>query len=352
MTFSMAVLPASLLRVTPGVLGLLGAMHVTSPAAASAHSTLSAVQDLGVLRCGVTDAGVGLSEVDAAGSWQGFFVDFCRAFGAAVAGDPEATEIVQLNSQVRFEAVAEGAVDVLATNATWTLTRDTSLGIAFPSIYYYDGQGFMAHQATGASLEDVDQASVCVTANTTTESNLLDYIDAAGKDLTPVTFRATAEMFSAFFNRRCDLMTTDRIALAAQRVARAADPQSFVIFPDIISKEPLAVVTRNDDAQWQNVIKWIVLAMIIAEEKGVTSENIETMTQSSDAEVRRLLGLDPGMGESLGLDEKWAYRAIASVGNYGEVFNRHIGPETPIGLERGLNALWRDGGLLYAPPLR
>lgn len=332
---------------------LIATVMLGLPTTGLAETTLEKVRNEGMLKCGVTDAGVGLSEIDASGRWSGFFVDFCRAFGAAVLGRSDDVEIVQLNSQVRFDALRSGAVDVLSTNATWTATRDSSLGISFPATFYYDGQGFMAHRSIGGdSISQISSGSVCVMANTTTEKNLADMLTTTGQNLSPVSFKATPEMFSAFFNRRCDIMTTDRVALASQRASRAPDPADFIIYPDVISKEPLGPAVRSDDMQWFTIARWVVFATIAAEELGITSSNADVMRSQGAPEVRRLLGGEPGIGVSLGLDDGWAYRVIGELGNYGEIFDRHIGPASAVQLDRGLNAQWSKGGLMYAPPIR
>lgn len=332
---------------------LIVSVMLMLPTTALAQTTLEKVRNEGILKCGVTDAGVGLSEIDASGRWSGFFVDFCRAFGTAVLGRSDDVEIVQLNSQVRFDALRSGAVDLLSTNATWTVTRDSSLGISFPTTFYYDGQGFMAHRSIGGdSISQIGSGTVCVMANTTTEKNLADMLSTTGQNLSPVSFKATAEMFAAFFNRRCDIMTTDRVALASQRASRAPDPSDFIIYPDVISKEPLGPAVRSDDMQWFTIAKWIVFSTIAAEELGITSSNADAMRSQGSPEVRRLLGGEPGIGVSLGLDDEWAYRVIREIGNYGEIFDRHIGPASAVQLDRGLNAQWSEGGLMYAPPIR
>ncbi len=254
----------------------------------------------------------------------------------------DAVEYVQLNTQTRFDALRGGEVDVMVANTTLTLSRDAGAGMKFAGIYYYDGQGFMAHRAVApASLAQRPTATVCVTTNTTTEYNLNEVRAARKLALEILPFRSIEEMFNAFFARRCDLVTTDRIALASQRVSRAPKPADFVILPDIISKEPLGPVTRDDDQAWNEIVAWTLNAMLTAEEKGITTANVDDMRQSKDQEIRRL-----------GLDEKWAYNIIKQVGNYGEIFERNLGGKSPLALERGQNALWSSGGLMYSPPFR
>jgi general L-amino acid transport system substrate-binding protein len=316
-------------------------------------ATLDRIKERGSVQCGVNRTGQGLSTVNAAGEWVGFFVDFCRAVAAATLKAASAVEFVELNQRTRFDATRDGAVDLFSANTTWTLTRDASMGLQFAVTLYYDGQGFIAPASLAAkTLKEVKQATVCVTGNTTTENNLAEYVKVNRLDLKIVTVTSNDTAVSAFLNRRCDLYTTDRLALAGVRAAGTSKPDDYVIFPEIISKEPLGPVVRSDDAAWFAIVKWVAFAMIAAEEKGVASTNLVRMRESSDPEVRRLLGVDPGLGKALGLDEAWAMRVIEQVGNYGEVFERTLGAGSPLRLERGINALWVNGGLMYAPPLR
>jgi len=305
------------------------------------------------VQCGVIRNGPGISTLNTAGEWVGFFVDFCRAVAAATLQSASAVEFVELNQRTRFEAMRDGAVDVFSSNTTWTLSRDAAMGLQFTNTLYYDGQGFIAPVSLNAkSLKEIRKGSVCVTGNTTTESNLAEYIKANRLELTVITLTSNDTAASSFFSRRCDLLTTDRLALAGLRASGAAKPDDYVIFPEIISKEPLGPVVRNDDPAWFAIVKWVVFAMIAAEEKGVDSTNVARMRDSSDAEIRRLLGVEPGLGKQLGLDEAWATRVIEQVGNYGQVFERNLGASSTLRLERGVNALWTKGGLIYAPPLR
>ena len=315
---------------------------------------MDAVKERGFLQCGVAEIGVGLSYVNEAGDWAGFFPDYCRAVAAATLGSAEAVDFLLIDSGNRFETLASGAIDALISNSTWTLRRDASLGFNWVSVLYYDGQGFLAHKSLGAkSLAEVGAASVCVQdGGTTTEMNLAEYIRLKNPKLTAMTFQSLEGRRSAFVRRRCDMSTTDRLVLVGFKISREPNPGDFVLFPDVISKEPLGPVVRDDDPQWFDIVKWVIYATIAAEEKGVTSANVAAMRGSEDPEVRRLLGVDPGLGETLGLDEAWAARVIEQVGNYGEIFERNLGKNTPLGLERGLNALWTEGGLMYAPPLR
>ena len=322
--------------------------------AAWAGATLDAVKQRGFLLCGVQERGVGLSNVNEEGEWTGFFVDYCRAVAAATVGKSTAVEIRVTDSGNRFEVLKSGAIDVLISTSTWTLRRDASLGLNFSGVLYYDGQGFLAHKSLGVrSLTEVGTATVCVKGGgTTTEKNLAEYIQARNSAMKAMVFLSRESRNSAFLRRRCDLLTTDSLELVDIRASNVPKPNDYVLLPELISKEPLGPVVRDDDPQWFDIMKWVIYATIAAEEKGVTSANVAIMRGSEDPEVRRLLGVDPGLGESLGLDEGWATRIIEQVGNYGEIFERYLGKNTPLGLERGLNAMWTEGGLMYAPPLR
>jgi general L-amino acid transport system substrate-binding protein len=332
--------------------GVLLILLAAFPALSNAN-TLDKIKERGSVQCGVNRSGQGLSTLNAAGEWVGFFVDFCRAVAAATLKSASAVEFVELNQRTRFDATRDGAVDLFSANTTWTLTRDASMGLQFGATLYYDGQGFIAPTSLGAKkLKDLKQASVCVTGNTTTEDNLAEYIKVNRLDFKITTLTSNDTTVSAFLSRRCDLYTTDRLALAGLRVAGTSKPDDYIIFPEIISKEPLGPMVRSDDAAWFTIVKWVAFAMIAAEEKGIASTNLARMRDSSDGEVRRLLGVDPGLGKALGLDDTWAARVIEQVGNYGEVFERNLGAGSPLRLERGINALWTNGGLIYAPPLR
>ncbi|HET8726540.1 MAG TPA: amino acid ABC transporter substrate-binding protein, partial [Alphaproteobacteria bacterium] len=259
-----------------------------------------------------------------------------------------------LTSQQRFTGLQSGEVDILSRNTTWTLGRDTTLGLNFAPVTFYDGQGFMVPKALGVtSALELDGATVCVQTGTTTELNLADYFRANGMEFEPVVIEAVDEAHAAFFAGRCDVYTTDGSALASMRTTGAANPEDYVILPEVISKEPLAPAVRHGDDEFFDIVKWTVYGLIDAEEKGITSENVEEMAGSSaNPDVQRMLGATAGNGEALGLSEDWLVQAIKAVGNYGEIFARNVGPETPLGLERGANALWTDGGLMYAMPLR
>jgi general L-amino acid transport system substrate-binding protein len=319
---------------------------------ASAGPVMDAIMERGTLNCGVSTGLAGFSNPDSEGNWTGLDVDVCRAIAAAMLGDPEAIEFTPLTAQQRFTALQSGEVDLLSRNTTWTLTRDTALGINFAGVTFYDGQGFMVPKALGVtSALELNGAAVCVQPGTTTELNLADYFRANDMEFEPVVIEQLAELNAAFFAGRCDVYTTDRSGLASIRT-EAPTPDDYMILPETVSKEPLGPAVPHGDDQFLDVVKWVVFALIEAEEKGITSENIDGFMDSEDPTIQRLLGITPGMGENLGLDEEWAVRAISAVGNYGEIFERNVGPDTPIGLDRGVNALWTEGGLMYAMPIR
>ncbi|MBM3483548.1 MAG: amino acid ABC transporter substrate-binding protein [Alphaproteobacteria bacterium] len=320
---------------------------------ARAGATLDAIKARGELICGVNTGLAGFSRPDDQGKWTGLDVDICRAIAAAIVGSADKVKFVPLNAQQRFPALQSGEVDVLSRNTTWTLTRDSSSGFNFAPPVYYDGQGFMVAKSLGVtSAKELGGATVCVQQGTTTELNLADYFRATGLSLKPLVFVELAEAEQAFFANRCDAYTTDASGLASTRAAKAGNPDDYVILPEIISKEPLGPAVRHGDDQFFDIVKWTIYALIEAEERGVTQGNLDEMRASQDPNIMRLLGTTPGMGEALGLDPEWAARAIKAVGNYGEVFERNVGMATPLKLDRGLNALWTKGGLMYAPPIR
>jgi general L-amino acid transport system substrate-binding protein len=321
--------------------------------AARAATTLDTVRERGALRCGVSTGLAGFSLVDSQGRWSGLDVEFCRAIAAAVLGDTKKVEFVPLSAQQRFTALQSGEVDVLSRNTTWTLKRDAALGFNFTGVTFYDGQGFMVHRELGvAKVEGLDGAAICVQPGTTTELNLADTFRARGLAFEPVVIESIEEATSAYFSGRCDAFTADASSLAAIRATNAPDPAAHLILKERISKEPLSPLVRHGDDQWFDIVKWVINATIAAEEKGITAANIDSFLKSRDPTVHRLLGRTPGMGEALGLDAQWAARAIRQVGNYGEIFERNVGVDTPLGLERGLNDLWTRGGLIYAYPFR
>ncbi len=321
--------------------------------AASAQSTLQQVKDRGKLICGVNTGLVGFAAPDANGNWEGFDIAFCRAVAAAVLGDPQAVDFVPTTGQTRFTALASGEVDLLSRNTTWTFTRDVDLKFEFAGINYYDGQGFLVPKSLGVtSAKDLDGATVCIQTGTTTELNLADYFRKNGMSYEPVAFETNAEGQQQYLAGACDTYTTDASGLAATR-ASFENPGDHVVLPEIISKEPLGPLVRHGDNEWGDIVRWTLNALIAAEEYGVTSANVEELASgTNNPEVKLLLGTEGGFGEMMGLDADWAKRTIAAVGNYGEIFEKNIGENTPIGLARGLNAQWTDGGLLYSPPFR
>ena len=305
------------------------------------------------LACGVSTGLAGFSLADSQGNFTGLDVDICRAIAAVMTGDAKKVKFVPLSAQQRFTALQSGEVDLLSRNTTWTLQRDTQLGLNFAPTTYYDGQGFMVNKKLGVkSAKELSGATVCVQPGTTTELNLADYFRANKMQFKPVVIEKLDEVEAAYFSGRCDVYTTDASGLAATRVSKAPNPQDQVILPEIISKEPLAPAVRHGDDEFFDIVKWTVYALLEAEEKGITSKNVDEMLKSEDPTIKRLLGATEGMGKSLGVDEKWAYNAIKQVGNYGEIFDRNVGKDSPLKLERGLNDLWTKGGLMYAPPVR
>ncbi|QYX56734.1 amino acid ABC transporter substrate-binding protein [Roseovarius sp. SCSIO 43702] len=333
----------------------LGALTVAGLAAgASAAATLDDVKARGKLNCGVTTGLVGFAAPDENGRWEGFDVGLCRAVAAAVLGDPDAVEFVPTTGKTRFTALASGEIDMLARNTTWTFSRDNDLKFDFVGINYYDGQGFMVPKSLGvSSAKELDGATVCIQTGTTTELNLADYFRANNISYEPVPIETNAEGQQQYIAGACDAYTTDASGLAATRAA-FENPGDHVILPEIVSKEPLGPLVRHGDNEWGDVVRWTLNALIAAEEYGVTSANVGDMSaQAGDnPEVNRLLGTEGNLGEMIGLDKDWAKRAIMAGGNYGELFEKNIGENTPIGLARGLNAQWTDGGLLYSPPFR
>jgi general L-amino acid transport system substrate-binding protein len=321
-------------------------------ASTSSAQTLQEIQSRDTLRCGVNTGLAGFAAPDASGKWEGFDIEICRALAAAVLGDETKVEFVPTTGETRFTALTSGEVDVLARNTTWTFTRDTDLKFTFAGINYYDGQGFMVPADLGVtSAEELDGATICIQTGTTTELNLADWFKFKGISYQPVPIQTNAEADQQFLAGACDAYTTDASGLAASR-ATYENPQNYVILPDIISKEPLGPLVRQGDDQWADVVRWTLNALVAAEEYGVTSQNIEEMTSSENPEVRRLLGLEGDLGAMIGLDAEWARRAIAATGNYGEIFAQTIGEGTASNLERGINALWTEGGLQYSPPFR
>ena len=345
-------------RTQRGVLAFLlalSALLAAPSASATTHNgALERVLSDGYVRCGVTNSGPGLSQVSNDGNWSGLFVDFCRVVAAAVLDDPEDVEFVEVNDVIRFDALNENGFDVLMANTTWTVGRDTALGISFTGTIYYDGQSFLAHRSLGASsLADVTRARVCVSGGTTTVKNVEELAADRYPGLEILSFQSIDGTYEAFFNRDCEIMTYDRIALISQLRSRASDPDNFVLFPEVISKEPLGPAVRKGDQSWFDIVRWAVHATVAAEELNVTSANLDShMTDATRPEIRRLLGMDGEIGAGLGLSREWAANIIRHVGNYGEIFDRNVGAGSPLMMDRGLNALWSRGGLHYAPPIR
>jgi len=331
----------------------VAALTVVAAGSAQAGPTLDGVRNKGFVQCGVNAGLPGFASPDSAGNWTGLDVDYCRAVAVALFNDPNKVRFTPLSAQQRFPAIQSGEVDLLSRNTTVTLTRDTSVGLNFASPTYYDGQGFMVATRLGVkSAKELNGATVCVQSGTTTELNLADYFRANNMSYTPVVIENNDEVNAAFFAGRCDVLTTDVSQLASTRASVAPKPDDYLILPEVISKEPLAPAVRHGDDQWFDIVKWVVYATVQAEELGITSKNLEEHMASKNPETQRLLGVSAGMGKALGLDEKWAYNVIKSVGNYGEIFERNVGKATPLKLDRGINALWTKGGLQYAMPFR
>ncbi|KEP70758.1 amino acid ABC transporter substrate-binding protein [Thioclava dalianensis] len=331
-----------------------GALTVASLAAGVAGAaTLDDVKARGELICGVNTGLVGFAAPDANGNWSGFDVAICKAVAAAVLGDPSKVKYVPTSGQTRFTALGSGEVDLLARNTTWTFSRDTDLKLQFTATNYYDGQGFMVRKDSGVtSAKELDGASVCIQTGTTTELNLADYFKANNMSYQPITVDSNAEGEQQFLAGACDAYTTDASGLAATRAA-FANPSDYVILPEIISKEPLAPAVRQGDDQWTDIVRWTIYGLIAAEEYGITSANIDELAKGTDnPEINRMLGTEGNLGAMVGLDKDWLVNAIKAGGNYGEIFAATIGEQTPIGLARGLNAQWTQGGLMYAPPFR
>ncbi len=319
---------------------------------ADAQQVLANVKQKGFVQCGTNPALPGFAQPDAQGNWNGFNVLYCRALAAAIFGDGTKARFTPLSPKDRFTAVQSGEVDVLIANATVTASRDTALGLSFPAVNFYDGQGFMVRKKLGvSSAKELSGVSVCVTQGTTTELNLADYFRSQGMKYEVVGFAATDESYKAYDSGRCDVYTTDMSGLYAQRL-RAADPDEHVILPEIISKEPLAAAVRKGDTQWADVVKWVHMALIDAEELGITKANADEMLKSSNPEIRRMLGVEGSYGEGMGLPKDWAYRIVKAVGNYAEVYDVTVGEASPLKIKRGPNALWSKGGLQYGLPVR
>jgi general L-amino acid transport system substrate-binding protein len=331
-------------------------LQVASPRAMaqtpSAMRTLAAIQQRGVLVCGVSEGITGFSAATNDGAWTGLDVDICRALAAAVFDDASKVRYIPLNAANRFEALQTGRIDVLSRNSTWTMAREIELKLVFPAVDYYDGQGFLVRKTRNvtSSLE-LDNTRVCVQSGTTTALNLVDYFRANNMRLEQVAFVSAADAVKAYDSGRCDVYTTDVSQLYAERLSLSV-PDDHDILPDVISKEPLATAVRQGDEQWANIVKWTVFALINAEELGITSENLDDAAKSAKPEIKRFMGTEGSFGENVGLTKDWAARMIRHVGNYGEIFERNVGSRSKLGIPRGLNHLWNNGGILYAPPIR
>ena len=338
------------MKISKLLLAAGAAVMLTSAASAA---TLDEVRERGELRCVISTGLAGFAYTDASGNWQGFDVDFCRATAAAVLGDPNKVKFVTSTGKTRFTILNSGEADVLWRNTTWTYVRDVDVKLLFLGVNYYDGQGFLVRKDLGVtSATELDGASVCIQTGTTTELNLADFFRSNGISYEPVPIETNDEGRTNYLAGRCDVYTTDASGLAATR-STFDDPSAHVVLPEIISKEPLGPAVRQGDDTWGDIVRWVLNAAISAEELGVTQENAATIGDTSDnPEVKRLLGTEGNLGGMMGLEPDWAVKVISSVGNYGEIFDRNIGPSTPIALERGLNALWSEGGLIYSPPFR
>ena len=334
--------------IAAGVAAILG----LASGSAFAGKTLEAVKAKGFVQCGVSQGLPGFSNPDTAGNWTGIDVDVCRAVAAAVFGDATKVKFTPLSAKERFTALQSGEIDVLSRNTTWTLTRDTSSGLDFSGVTYYDGQGFMAKKGLNVkSAKELNGATVCVQAGTTTELNLQDYFRANNMTYTPVVFEKADEVIAAYDAGRCDVFTTDQSGLYGERI-KLKNPDEHVVLPEIISKEPLGPMVRKGDQEWGDIVRWALFGMIDAEELGITSANVDELkAKSTNPDIKRILG-DSDFGKALGVSNDWMFSIVKQVGNYGEAFDRNLGPKTPLKIARGLNALWKNGGIQYAPPIR
>ncbi len=336
-------------------LGLAAALAVasaSSAALAQAPKTLDAVKARGTLSCGVGTGLAGFGQPDDKGAWTGLDVEFCRALAAAIFNDPQKVSFKPLSAKERFTALQSGEIDVLARNSTWTISRDSSLGLAFVATNYYDGQGFMVKKSLGVkSAKELKGASVCVQTGTTTELNLADFFRTNKLEYKPVVFEKNDEVVAAYDAGRCDSMTTDASGLYAERL-RMKNPDENIVLPEIISKEPLAPAVRQGDSQWFTIVRWVHFAMLNAEELGVTQKNVDEMLASTNPDIKRMLGKEGDFGKGIGLENDWVVRIIKAVGNYGESYERNVGSGSRLKIDRGLNKQWSQGGLQYAPPIR
>jgi general L-amino acid transport system substrate-binding protein len=342
-----------MMQTIKGVLATAALLLLAVPAMAQNKSALDTVKARGQVICGVNTGLGGFSLADSQGKWKGLDIDMCSAVAAAVLGDATKIKAVPLSAQQRFTALQSGEVDILVRNSTITLQRDAGLGIQFTGVNFYDGQGFMVTAKSGLkSAKELNGATICVPSGSTTELNVADYFRAMKMTFKPVIIEDTDQIRGAFFAGRCDVYTGDRARLYATRAANSANPDDYVILPEIISKEPLGPVVRHGDNQFADIVRWAQYAMIEAEEYGITSQNVDEMLKSDNPSIKRILGVTPGMGKALGVDEAWVYTIVKQVGNYGEAFERNLGMGSPLKIDRGINRLWTEGGLQYAPPIR
>ncbi len=332
---------------------LLSACALAASASVAGAATLDDVREKGHVQCGINTGLPGFAFKDEAGEWQGFDVDFCKAMAAAVFGDAGAVKYTNLTGATRFEALKSGEVDLLSRNTTWTYSRDNDLKLTFVGVNYYDGQGFIVNKALGVeSAHDLDGASICIQTGTTTELNLADFFRSNNMSYEPVPIENNEEARQNYLAGRCDVYTTDRSGLAATRAA-LDNPEDHVVLPEIVSKEPLGPLVRHGDDEWADIARWALNVIILAEEYGIDSGNVAELAEGTgNPEINRMLGTEGEFGAMLRLDQNWVVNVISAVGNYAEIFDRHIGPDTNIGLSRGVNASYRDGGILYAPPYR
>jgi general L-amino acid transport system substrate-binding protein len=331
---------------------LVASLVLAAGASAAKSPSLERVKKNGFLRCGVNEGLPGFANPDSKGNWSGFDVDFCRALAAVILNDPSKVRFTPTSAKVRFTTLQSGEVDLLSRNTTWSMSRDVQLGLEFIGVTYYDGQGFLVPKKLKVtSAKQLNGATVCTNTGTTTELNLADYFRSNNLKYKIIAFEKNAEVLAAYDAGRCDAYTTDASGLYAERL-KLKKPDEHVILPEIISKEPLGPAINHGDQQWGDVVRWTLFALINAEELGVTSKNVDQMLKSTNPEIRRLLGVEGAFGESLGLTNDFAVRAIRKVGNYGEIFERNVGQGSPLKIKRGLNALWNKGGVMYAPPIR
>ncbi|MCK0198887.1 amino acid ABC transporter substrate-binding protein [Ancylobacter sp. 6x-1] len=331
-------------------LALCGAFGLAAAGAQAAK--LDQIKSKGFIQCGVSQGLPGFSTPDDKGNWTGIDVDFCRAVASAIFDDPTKVKFTPLSAKDRFTALQSGDIDILSRNTTWTISRDTSLGLNFAGVIYYDGQGFMIRKDKKVnSAMELSGASVCTQTGTTTEQNLADFFRANNMTYEVIAFATNDEVVKAYDAGRCDVLTTDRSGLAGERL-KLTNPDDHIVLPEIISKEPLGPAVSHGDDQWFDIVKWVYFAQLNAEELGVNQKNVEEQLKSANPEVKRLLGTEGKFGEGMGLTNDWAYRIVKHVGNYGEMYDRNVGPDTPLKLARGVNALWNKGGLQYGMPIR